>query len=204
MDRYTADEIEVLPGLQGIRKRPQMYVGDLASASTLSHLVEQVMCASLDEAISGRCNRVTVTLHPDGSAAVEDDGLGLPTEIEPRTGKTAIEILLTTLAACRAARQNDKAKQFCGLGLAVVNALSDRFDVETRYNGRAWVQRYVRSEAQGPLRDVGRADFSGVSFRFLPDPTIFEVRRFDAVDLRKRFDEIQRDTQVPLELIDLR
>jgi DNA gyrase subunit B len=204
MGRYTADDIQVLSSHQAIRKRPRMYVGDLEAPSTLSHLVEQVMCASLDEALSGRCSHVTVSLHADGSATVEDDGPGIPTDVDPRSGKTAVEILLTTLAACRAMRQNEKAKDFCGLGLAVVNALSETFDVEIRRKGKTWSQSYRQGEPQGPLAIVGDAAFSGVTFRFLPDPSIFPVRQFDAADLRARFDEIRRETKVPLELVDLR
>src|SRR5262245_6121511 len=125
---YDAETIEVLPGLEAVRRRPSMYVGALDSTVTLSHLVEQVMCTSLDEAISGRCNRIAVTLHGDDSVTVEDDGPGM--RVDVHNGMSYVEAIMSHLHACRAARENAYAKQFCGYGIQVVNALSEIMSVE--------------------------------------------------------------------------
>jgi DNA gyrase subunit B len=202
--RYTADDIQVLKGLEAVRKRPSMYLGDLDSPRSLTRLVEQMMCASLDEAIAGRCSRIRVMLHADGSASVDDDGPGMRTDNSPREGRSWIEIMLTTLSACRAMRENEAAKKFCGIGICLVNAFAESFTVENRREGRTWTQSFRQSLPLAPLADVGPAETSGVTFRFLPDPTLLNVRQFDAPDLRRLIDEIRRDTNVEIQLVDER
>jgi DNA gyrase subunit B len=198
------DKIVVLKGLEAVRKRPSMYVGPLDSPATLNKLIEQMMCISFDGALSGRCSRIAVTLHGDGSASIDNDGPGLPTENDPTHGIPLIQIMLTMLFACRAARENAEAKALCSVGIAVVNALSETLTVEIRRAGRLWRQHYRQGDPEGPLTDVGPAETTGLMFRFTPDPTIFQVRRFDAHDLHARLDELVHGTSVKVQLVDLR
>lgn len=158
------------------------------------------MCASLDEAVAGRCQRIDVTLHPDGSASVSDDGPGMSVEFD-RQGMRVAERLMTTLSACRAARESATvAQRFCGLGVAVVTALSEWCRLEIRREGKTWTQTYAAGTPTSALEEQGAATTSGTTVHFRPDRAIFRVTAFDAADLRGRFEAIRRLLEVPTEL----
>jgi DNA gyrase subunit B len=196
-----AGDIVVLPGLEAVRRRPSMYVGPLDAPATLSDLVEQVMCASLDEAVAGRCQRIIVTLHADGSASVVDDGPGMSIERD-RQGMRAAERLMTSLLACRAARRSATvADGFCGIGIAVVNALSEWCRLEVRREGTLWSQTYAAGVPTSPFEERGATTTSGTTVHFRPDRTILQVESFDAADLRARLDAIRASLDLPTELV---
>jgi DNA gyrase subunit B len=200
----SIEDIEVLPGWTAIRKRAEMYVGPLDSPETLNHLIEQVLCGSLDEAISGKCSKIEITLGKNEVITVEDDGPGM--KIESIHGKSSVEMLMTVLHACRAMRNNPQAKDFCSSGLAVVNALSEDMRVDVKRDGRMWSQSYREGEPLGPLEDLGPSKATGLKFRFRLDPKILKVRQIDAASLMARLAEIVTETEIStrLNLIDQR
>ena len=192
MDDYRAEDIQVLEPAQAIRKRPAMYIGELDSDATMSRLVEQTLCASLDEAMSGRCRHIAVSLHADGAFSVRDDGAGISMERD-KDGVFMAERVMTQWYSCRAARQNHAiAERFCGLGLFVVNALSEAAKLELRRDGHTWMQEYRAGKALAPFADIGPATATGTTVWFKPDTTLLP-RRIDAADLRRALDEIRRE-----------
>jgi len=200
-------DIEVVHGLEAVRRRPATFI-DLESQHLGSYLVEQTLCTALDEAVSGLCQRIAVTLHPDGSVEVVDDGSGLPVTAGA-TGKTMAEVILTELLACRAQRQNaDIAKRFCSGGMAVVNALSEWLRLEIRRDGKLWVQDYQTGIARAPFSPLGSAERTGTSIRFKPDATVLGPHydgRFDAPDLQQRLSSLAAELpSTQLALYDLR
>lgn len=197
-------DVPFMTMVQAIRLRPNMYVGPLDSPSLWSELVEQVMCAALDDAVSGSCTRIIVTLLPDGAISVEDDGSGWDVS-ETKDGVRRAEVLMTVLGVCRASRKNEQVgKKFCGLGIAAVNALSSFCRFETRRDGSAWEQQYRVGEAVTPFTRVASASSSGSKLTFVPDMTILRGK-LDVGELEKRL-EVMRD-EAPgcwIELIDRR
>jgi DNA gyrase subunit B len=189
---YSADDIVVLSGLEPVRRRPEMYIGPVDSDETMSQLVEQVLCSSLDEAYSGRCSRISVELHADGAITVEDDSRGM--SLQPaKDGVPIAQHLMTELYACRVARQHaEVGKRFCGAGIAVVNALSEFCTLEIRQDGRAWAQKYREGKALTPFADIGPASADGTRIVFKPDTRILP-RRVNPLDLQSRIDEIARE-----------
>jgi DNA gyrase subunit B len=189
---YSADNIVVLSGLEPVRRRPEMYIGPVDSDETMSQLVEQVLCSSLDEAYSGRCSRISVELHADGAITVEDDSRGM--SLQPaKDGVPIAQHLMTELYACRVARQHaEVGKRFCGAGIAVVNALSEFCTLEIRQDGRAWAQEYREGNALTPFTDIGPASADGTRIVFKPDTRILP-RRVNPLDLQRRIDEISRE-----------
>ncbi len=189
---YSADDITVLSGLEAVRRRPEMYIGPVDSDDAMTQLVEQVLCGSLDEAVSGRCSHIAVLLHADGTVTVEDDGAGMSMDRD-KDGVPVAERLMTKLHACRVARQNpDIGKRFCGMGIAVVNALSASCKLEIRRDGRTWIQEYREGKALAPFHDASPAQSTGTRLWFRPDTTILP-RRIDAAALRHCLDEIGRE-----------
>jgi DNA gyrase subunit B len=159
------------------------------------------MCASLDEAVAGRCRRIEVTLRADCSATVADDGPGMSVELD-KHGLPVAERLMTTLSACRAARQSVLvAQQFCGLGLAVVTALSEWCRLQIRRDGQTWIQTYSAGVPTSPLAVVGPTTATGTTLCFRPDPATFQVQAFDAADLHARFDAIRALLQAPVQIV---
>lgn len=177
---YGADNIKILGGLDAVRKVPSMYIGN-TSIEGLHHLVYELVDNGLDEAVEGYCDRITVTLHKDGSASVEDNGRGIP--VDRMSGEediSALEVVLTKLHA-GGKFDKDSYKYSAGLhgvGLSVVNALSEYLEVEVRRNGKVYFQRYERGVKKTELKVVGGTDRTGTKVRFLPD-----IEIFDAVDL---------------------
>jgi DNA gyrase subunit B len=189
---HGGEDITVLSGLEAMRRRPEMYVGAMDSDEAMNRLVEQVLCGSLDDAVSGRCRHIAVSLHADGTVTVADDGAGMSMERDQQ-GVPLAERLMTQLHACRAARQNaDIGKRYCGLGIAVVNALSESCRLEIRRDGRIWTQEYRDGTPLAPFHDVGPAAATGTRLWFKPDPKLLP-RRINAAELRRCLVEIGRE-----------
>ncbi|MCS7186027.1 MAG: DNA topoisomerase (ATP-hydrolyzing) subunit B [Armatimonadota bacterium] len=188
---YQAEHIAVLKGLEGVRKRPAMYIGD-TSTRGLHHLLEEVIDNSVDEALAGYCKRIEVTIHSDGSASVVDDGRGIPVDIHPEEGKPAVEVVMTMLHA--GGKFQTGAYRVSGglhgVGVSVVNALSEWLEVWVRREGKVWHQRYERGEAVTPLKSVGKSARTGTTVRFKPDPEIFETTEWDANRIKQRLHEL--------------
>src|SRR5437773_1989093 len=171
---YTADSIKVLGGMEAVRKRPGMYVGS-TGALGLHHLVYEVVDNSVDEALAGFCSKVSLTIHPDNSVTVADNGRGIPVAIMEKEKKPAVEVVLTVLHSGGKFGDGGGYKVSGGLhgvGVSVVNALSERLHVEIRRDGHCFTQEYSRGEPQGKLHKgekLGPGTSTGTTVTFLPD-----------------------------------
>jgi len=188
---YDASNITVLEGLEAVRKRPGMYIGS-TGVRGLHHLVYEVVDNSVDEALAGRCSRVDVTIHPDNSVTVGDDGAGIPVKVMEKEGKPAVEVVLTVLHAGGKFGEGGGYKVSGGLhgvGVSVVNALSEMLEVEVRRNGFTWHQSYERGVPQGPLTKGQPTKETGTTITFRPDAEIFETTEYDFATLEQRLRE---------------
>jgi DNA gyrase subunit B len=188
---YDAQDITVLEGLEAVRKRPGMYIGS-TGVRGLHHLVYEVVDNSVDEALAGHCDSVTVTIHPDNSITVVDDGRGIPVATMEKEGKPAVEVVLTVLHAGGKFGDGGGYKVSGGLhgvGVSVVNALSESLHVEVQRDGFTWTQDYARGIPQGDLKKGEPSKETGTTITFLPDAEIFETLDFDFATLEQRLRE---------------
>lgn len=177
---YGAEDIQVLEGLQAVRKRPGMYIGS-TDARGLHHLVYEVVDNSIDEVVGGFCDQIKVVINADGSATCSDNGRGIPTGIHEKSGKSALELVMTTLhAGGKFDRKSYKVSGgLHGVGLSVVTGLSVWLEAEVRREGKIYKQRYFRGIPEGPVEVVGETSETGTIITFMPDPEIFEETDFD-------------------------
>ncbi|HWZ65943.1 MAG TPA: DNA topoisomerase (ATP-hydrolyzing) subunit B [Patescibacteria group bacterium] len=173
---YDSSQIQVLEGLEPVRKRPGMYIGSTGFEG-LHHLVKEIADNGIDEAIAGHATKISVTLLSDGGVHIDDNGRGIPVDIHPKTGKSTLETVLTVLhAGGKFGNGGYKVSSgLHGVGLSVVNALSTKLHVEVRRDGKTYAQDYERGVPMGDARVVGKSTENGTSITFYPDPTIFET-----------------------------
>lgn len=188
---YGANQIQVLEGLEAVRRRPGMYIGSTSSKG-LHHLVYEVVDNSIDEALAGFCDKIEVTIHQDNTITVTDNGRGIPVDIQPQIGKPAVEVVLTILhAGGKFGGEGYKVSGgLHGVGVSVVNALSEWLQVEVKRNGSIYQQRYERGKPVSELKIVGNADSTGTKVTFKPDPEIFEETVYDFSILSQRLREL--------------
>ena len=188
---YDASQIQILEGLEGVRRRPGMYIGSTGPRG-LHHLVYEIVDNSIDEALAGFCNRIAVIIHNDNSITVSDNGRGIPVDIHPKTGKSALEAALTMLhAGGKFGGGGYKVSGgLHGVGMSVVNALSTWLKVRVERDGAIWVQEYRRGKPQYDLKKTGVSQNTGTTIEFAPDPEIFEELEYSKDTLSVRLREL--------------
>jgi len=205
-EKYLAENIQVLEGLEAVRKRPAMYIGDI-SVKGLHHLVHEVIDNSIDEALVGYCSNIEVLLNDDGSVTVQDDGRGIPVDIHEKEGRSALEVVMTMLHA-GGKFDKDSYKVSGGLhgvGVSCVNALSSKLKAEIHRDGEIYIQEYERGKPLEDVRKTGNTDITGTIITFIPDNTIFTTTSFNFEILSARLRELAfLNKGIRLSITDLR
>jgi DNA gyrase subunit B len=188
---YDASSIQVLEGLSAVRRRPGMYIGSTDTRG-LHHLVSEVVDNSIDEVLAGACTQIDVVLHSDGTCTVRDNGRGIPVEEHPKYHRPTLEIVMTVLhAGSKFDRKVYKVSGgLHGVGVHVVNALSEWFEIRVRRNGQEYFQRYERGAPVAPIKVVGASDTTGTEARFKPDGTVLETVVFEKETIERRLKEL--------------
>ena len=188
---YGASQIQVLEGLEAVRKRPGMYIGSTGPRG-LHHLVYEIVDNSVDEALAGYCDKIVITILESGGVRVVDNGRGIPVDVHPVEKKSTVEVVLTILHAGGKFGGGGYAVSggLHGVGSSVVNALSSKLEVEVRRQGAVYTQRYHNGVPEAPLEKVGESDETGTTITFWPNGEIFESVEFDYETLRSRFQQM--------------
>ncbi|MGZ3526002.1 MAG: ATP-binding protein, partial [Thermodesulfobacteriota bacterium] len=189
--KYTAEQIKILEGLAAVRKRPAMYIGN-TGVEGLHHLVHELVDNSIDEALEGYCSKIDVMIHIDNSVTVRDDGRGIPVDMHEKEKRPAVEVVMTKLHS--GGKFDNRSYKISGglhgVGLSVVNALSEFIDLEIRRDGKVYHQTYERGEAKTKLEVIGKTKHTGTQIRFKPDSQIFETVNFSFDILSQRLREL--------------